>query len=560
MNQTATPTAQDWRARATALAINGQAFIDGRYVAAASGETFEDITPIDGRVIARVAATDKVDVERAVAAARRSFDSGTWSKQPPRERKRVLQRFAELILAHRDELALLETLDMGKPISDSLAVDIPATARCIAWYAEAVDKVYDEVAPTAHDQLALITREPIGVVAAIVPWNFPLIMAAWKIGPALAAGNAVVLKPAPATTQIGLAIGELIRRAGLPAGVVNVVACDDEVAASLVVDPRLGKIVFTGSVPTGKRIAAAAAANVTPVLLELGGKDAAIVCRDADLDRTAAGLVWGAFMNAGQTCASIERVYVEEAIASALVAKLAELTRALRVGDPFDEATDVGPLTLERQRRLVEGHVQDALARGARALTGGARLEREGFFFPPTVLTGVDHSMQAMREETFGPTLPIMAVKDADEALRLANDSEYGLTASVWTRSAATAERLAHRLEAGVVLINDHLSSAGEPTAPWGGYKKSGFGRVHGAHGLRELARVKYVATEASRRPAIWWYPYGAGFRRFVETALPAFHGRPLARVAALARLGLHRRFWSRFGPWSFLKGLDRLF
>ncbi|HEX6571962.1 MAG TPA: aldehyde dehydrogenase family protein, partial [Steroidobacteraceae bacterium] len=273
MSHTAAQPAQDWHDRAAALQVNGQAFIDGRYVAAASGATFDDVSPIDGRVIASVASTDRADVDRAVAAARRAFEQGVWARQPPRERKRVLQRFAELILAHGDELALLETIDMGKPIGDSLAVDIPATARCIAWYAEAVDKVYDEVAPTSHDALALITREPVGVVAAIVPWNFPLIMAAWKIGPALAAGNSFVLKPSEKSPLTAIRLGALAAEAGLPEGVFNVLPGYGHTAGeALALHMDVDCIAFTGSTRTGKRMLQySGQSNMKRVWLECGG-------------------------------------------------------------------------------------------------------------------------------------------------------------------------------------------------------------------------------------------------------------------------------------------------
>jgi succinate-semialdehyde dehydrogenase/glutarate-semialdehyde dehydrogenase len=402
---------------------------------------------------------------------------------------------------------------------------------------------------------------PIGVVLVITPWNYPFAIALSGVATALAAGNAVLLKPAPATTLTGLRIGELCREAGIPDGVVNVVAADDAVAAALVEDPRVGKVVFTGSVSTGKKVMAAAARNLTPVVLELGGKDPAIVCRDADLDRAARGIVWGAFVNAGQTCASVERVYVEQPVAEAFVARVLEETRRLRVGPPADAETDVGPLTLERQRRVVEEHVQDAVARGARVLAGGARAPGPGWFYPPTVLTGVDHTMRVMREETFGPVLPIMAVASVEEALALANDSEYGLTASGWTRDAETARRLQEGLQAGVVTINDCLYSFGEPTAPWGGVKRSGIGRVHGLAGLKEMTQVKYVSRDTGRGPMLWWYPYGPELARVASSAGPALYARSLwSRLRHTARLLGSRRFRRRVSLRALLKHADRFF
>jgi succinate-semialdehyde dehydrogenase/glutarate-semialdehyde dehydrogenase len=305
---------------------------------------------------------------------------------------------------------------------------------------------------------------------------------------------------------------------------------------------------------------AAAAKNLTPVVLELGGKDPAIVCCDADLDRTARGIVWSAFMNAGQTCSSVERVYVERPVADAFLAKVLEETRRVRLRDAAGGG-ELGPLTLERQRRIVEAHVADAVAKGARVLSGGERAPRSGLFYPPTVVVDVDHTMTLMREETFGPVLPVMVVDSLDEAIRLANDSPYGLTASGWTTSAATAERLQRELHAGVVSINDHSSSFADPVAPWGGVKWSGIGRIHGLAGLREMVQPKYVSLDRGRAPELWWYPYDAAYARLVSGVARALYATSLLRrlrgQLALARFS---RLWRRLGVRRLLGGLDKLF
>lgn len=519
--------------------------------------------PATGREFAAVSQLDAAQAREAFAAARAAFPA--WSGLSFLERGRHLLRLRRAVLDEADAIAELIAREQGKPVAEAHAVELfPAldALKHLARHAEDVlaeEPVEGEVLLLAHKECR-IAYEPYGVVLVITPWNYPFFLSLSGVATALAAGNTVVLKPAPATTLVGLKLGELARAAGLPEGVVNVVATDDAVAASLVEDPRAAKIVFTGSAATGRRLMAAAAHNLTPVVLELGGKDAAIVLKDADLDRSAAGIVWGAFLNAGQTCASVERVYVEEPVAQAFVDKVVAQTMKLRLGDPTDPEVEVGPLTLERQRQIVEDHVKDALSRGARALTGGARPDRDGWFYPPTVLTGVDHSMRVMREESFGPLLPIMAVKDADEAVRLANDSEYGLTASVWTRDIDKAQALRRRLQAGTVTINDCLYSAGEPTAPWGGLKHSGIGRTHGLAGLREMAQIKYVAADRSRKPSLWWYPYGVEFRRLMPTANRAVHGRFFARWLSLLRLLGFRRFWRRVGLLDLIRSLDRLF
>jgi succinate-semialdehyde dehydrogenase/glutarate-semialdehyde dehydrogenase len=521
------------------------------------------VEPATGRTFAEVSLLDGAQAAEAVAVARSA--SAAWAALSFAERGRHLLALRDVVLSEADGLARLISREQGKPAVEAhLAEVFPALEhlRYAALHAEGVlrdEPVRSEVVLFAHKRARLV-HVPYGVVLLITPWNYPFLIPVVGLAAALAAGNTVVLKPAPSTTLVALRLGELATRAGLPPGVLNVVATDDQVAAALVADPRLGKIAFTGSVETGKNVMAAAAANLTPVLLELGGKDAAIVCRDADLDRAARGIVWGAFMNAGQTCASVERVYVEQPVAEVFIARVVDETRKLRVGDPAGDEVEVGPLSLERQRRVVEAHVADALARGARALTGGAPAAGSGWFYPPTVLVGVDHSMRVMREESFGPLLPIMPVASVDEAIRLANESEFGLTASGWTRDPALARRLQQELQAGVVTINDCVSSYGEPTAPWGGFKRSGIGRTHGAAGLREMAQVKYVSEDRSSAPAVWWYPYNRDLLRLAESANPSVHARSLVqKLRAQLRLMTSARFRERVSLRSLLSRIDRL-
>jgi len=498
-----------------------------------------------------------------VAAAQAAFTA--WSRTSFRERVRLLDRLREAIVDEADDIARLIEREQGKPFAEALAAEVlPSLDALRHLSAHAEDLLREDAVEAAqlllaHKQARLV-YEPIGVVLAIKPWNYPWAQSLPVVASALVAGNTVLLKPAPATTLIGLRLGALAKKAGFPDAVLGVLATDDAVAASLVEDPRIGKIVFTGSVATGKKVMAAAAKNLTPVLLELGGKDPAIVCRDADLDRAAKGIVWAAFMNAGQTCASVERVYVEREVKDVFLAKVLEETRALRRAGE-GRGVEMGPLTLERQRRTVEEHVADALAKGARALTGGSTPAGPGFFYPPTVLVDVDHTMTVLRDETFGPVLPILAVDSLDEAIRLANDSPYGLTASGWTRSEETARRLQRELVAGVVTINDHVSSFGEPAAPWGGVKWSGIGRIHGLLGLREMVHPKYVSLDRGRGPELWWYPYDAELAALLSKATPALYSTSLLRRVG-AQLGLLRfgRLWRRFGPWRLLANLDKLF
>jgi acyl-CoA reductase-like NAD-dependent aldehyde dehydrogenase len=536
-------------------------WVGGREVEGRAG-TRPVSNPATGEAFARASLLDAGQAADAVGAASAAFPA--WSRTSFRERTRLLDRLRQAIVDEADDVARLIESEQGKPFAEALTVEVfssLADLQHLSRYAEDLlrdDALEAQQILLAHKETRL-TYAPIGVVLVIKPWNYPWAQSLPVVASALVAGNTVVLKPAPAATLVGLRLGALARKAGFPNGVVNVVAVDDAVAAALVEDPRVGKIVFTGSVATGRKVMAAAAKNLTPVVLELGGKDPAVVCRDADLDRAAKGIVWAACVNAGQTCASVERVYVEKPVAEAFLAKVVEETRRLRLGG--EGARDVGPLTLERQRRVVEEHVADAVAKGARVLLGGTRPDGPGLFYPPTVLVDVDHTMTVMREETFGPVLPVMVVNDLDEAIRLANDSSYGLTASGWTTSEETARRLQGELQAGVVSINDHASSYVEPTAPWGGVKWSGIGRIHGLLGLREMVQPKYVSSDRGRGPELWWYPYGDDLAPFVARAVPALYSTSfLRRIAAQVGLLRFARLWRRFGPWRLLANLDKLF
>ena len=486
--------AVDWQARAAALAIDGRALIDGQRRDATSGETFDCISPIDGRVLGTVARGAAADIDAAVKSARAAFEDRRWCGKAPAVRKKILQRFADKILGAREELALLETLDMGKPIQHALAVDVPSTARTIAWYAEAVDKIYDEIAPTPATALALITREPVGVVGAIVPWNYPMIMAAWKLGPALAAGNSVVLKPSEKSPLTAMRLAELAIEAGLPPGVFNVVpGYGPEAGEALALHMDVDALGFTGSTRTGRRMLEyAGRSNLKRVFNELGGKSAFLVFDDfADVERAAQTAAASLFFNQGESCNAPSRVLVHESIAQRFTEIVAAEAPKYAPGHPLDAGTVLGALVDEPQMATVLRYIEAGKAEGARVVSGGRRVRQDtgGYYVEPTVFDGVVNHMTIAREEIFGPVMGILTFKTEAEAVAIANASAYGLQASVWSDHLSRAHRVARALHAGTVHVNQYDED--DITVPFGGVKQSGNGRDKSLHAFDKVTELK---------------------------------------------------------------------
>ena len=483
----------EWHAKAARVDFRNRAFVGGRFVDAASGETFDSVNPATGAILAQVSSCDDVDVNAAVTAARAAFESGGWSRIAPRERKRVLLRLAALVDAHREELALTDSLDMGKLVKDALAADVAGSVAVIAWYAEAVDKVYGEIAPGEPDHLGLITREPLGVVGAVVPWNFPLAMAVWKLAPALAAGNSVVLKPAEQSPLSALRLAELATEAGLPDGVLNVVPGFGERAGrALGLHPDVDCVAFTGSTEVGKLfLRYSAESNMKQVWLECGGKSANLVFADAhDLGEVAAASCAGFFYNQGEVCSANSRLLVERPVRDEVVARIAEEAVRFRPGDPLHSESTMGALVDERHTERVMSYIE-AGKRTARLVCGGERVRvgGTGCFVEATVFEGVAPDDTIAREEIFGPVLSILEFDDEEEAVALANDSVYGLAASVWTTSLSRAHRLARRLNVGTVSVN--ALDVVRTETPFGGVKQSGFGRDLSLHALDKYCALK---------------------------------------------------------------------
>lgn len=484
---------EDWKTRAADLSIRGQAFINGQFVDAASGKKFDSVNPATGEVLAHVAEGDAEDIDRAVAAGRAAFEDGRWSKQTPADRKAVLLKLADLIRSNLEEMALLDSLDMGKLVQDAVTIDAPGSAHFFQWYAEAIDKIYDEVAPTGSGDLALVSRVPLGVVGAVTPWNFPLDMATWKAAAALAAGNSVVLKPAEQSPLSAIRLAELAAEAGIPDGVLNVVPGFGAAAGqALGLHMDVDCLAFTGSTAIGKMFMQySGQSNLKQVWPETGGKSPNLVFADCeDLDAAADMAAFGIFFNQGEVCSANSRLYVERSIKDVLVEKLISRAQATQPGDPLDPASKMGAIVDESQTEGIMRFVEDG-KKSSNLVAGGERItiDGKGCFVQPTIFDDVDHNNPLARDEIFGPVLSVIPFDTEEEAVSMANDSVYGLAASVWTDNLSRACRVSDALMAGTVSVNtvDALSAM----TPFGGMKQSGFGRDLSLHSLEKYTALK---------------------------------------------------------------------
>ncbi len=476
--------------RATKLLINN------RWIASQSGRTFATINPATGEEICQIAEADAADVGRAVSAARAAFEHGPWRKTPASERGRLLNRLADLIEAHADELARLESLDNGKPLSIARAVDVAATVSCYRYFAGWADKIQGRTIPVDGDYFCYTRHEPVGVVGQIIPWNFPMLMQAWKLAPALATGNTVVMKPAEQTPLTALRIGELIVEAGFPEGVVNLLPGYGPTAGAAIANHMdVDKVAFTGSTEVGHLVMEAAArSNLKRVTLELGGKSPNIVFADTDVDEAVEGAHFGLFFNHGQCCCAGSRVFVEQKIYDQFVEKSSHRAKNRTVGDPFDPKTEQGPQVDEAQFDKVMGYIESGKSEGANMVCGGERVGDRGYFIQPTVFADVQDEMKIAREEIFGPVMSIIPFKSVDEVVERANRTTYGLAAAVWTRDIKKAHAIANNVRAGTVWVNCY--NVLDPRAPFGGFKQSGIGRELGEYGLQQYTEVKTVISK----------------------------------------------------------------
>ena len=464
--------------------------INGEWVEPASGKYYDDVNPSTGATLAQVAEGGAEDIDRAVKAARAAFE-GPWAKIHPGDRGRLLYKLAQLVRDNAEELAEIDALDAGKPITNSLRVDIPAAIDCFEYYAGWADKLHGETVPVRAPAFTYLVRQPLGVVGQIIPWNFPVMMAAWKLAPALACGNTTVLKPAEQSPLSALKLGELCLEAGLPPGVVNIVTGFGETGAALVEHEDVDKIAFTGSPEVGRIIVRASAATLKKVSLELGGKSPNLILADADLEAAIRGASGGIFFNQGEVCSAGSRILVDQRIYDDFLDGLTKRADSIKVGDPLDPKTYMGPVVNDEQFERVMGYIDIGKDEGAKLVAGGDRIGDNGYFVQPTIFADVDNRMRIAQEEIFGPVASVIPIKDVDEAVRIANDTSYGLAAAVWTRDVAQAHDVASRLKAGTVWVNTY--GATDTRSPWGGFKDSGFGRELGRQALDLYTEYKSV-------------------------------------------------------------------
>jgi phenylacetaldehyde dehydrogenase len=470
-----------------------QLFIDGTWVHAVDGRTFDTIDPATEQVLAKIAFAGTEDVDRAVRSARAAFEDGRWRDTPPRKKEAVLRKLADLIEEHADELGLLETLDNGKPLRMATG-EMRGCAEAFRYYAGWPTKMTGDVLPTDPGKHSYVRREPVGVCGQIIPWNFPLAMASWKVAPALACGNTCVLKPAEQTPLTSLRLAELAIEAGVPEGVLNVITGDGTTGALIVEHPDVDKIAFTGSVEVGRQIMASAAGTLKKVSLELGGKSPNIVFADADMESAVRTAALGVFMNTGQICTAATRLFLEDSIHDEFVGQMSEFTKGLKVGPGLDEGVLIGPVVSDEQLERVTAYIAIGKEEGADAALGGKRIDRAGYFVEPTIFTGVRNDMRIAQEEIFGPVVSVIPFKDVEDAVTQGNDTQYGLAAAVWTRDISKAHRAAAALKAGSVWVNCY--SEGDMSTPFGGYKQSGFGRERGAASLDLYTQLKSVVVK----------------------------------------------------------------
>ncbi len=560
---------------------------DGRFLVAGQRLEAEDRIKVENpatlEIIGEAFLASAEDCYRAVQAAREAFP--LWRSMPVERKKQLFLAAKKILLDQAEEIARRITLEKGSPFAESLAVEVLTVLETLDYYGHHQGKILQpkksssHVPFFAHKKNAFLFQ-PLGPTLIISPWNFPFLIPFLDVISALSAGNTVVLRPSTSTPFSALAVGEILLEAGFPAGVLNIVPCRIPQAEELILNPEIQSIVFTGSISTGKKIMELASRNLTSLILELGGKDPMIVLEDADIEEAARGAVWAGFMNTGQSCGAVERVYVASPIAGQFLEKTLWLTKNLRAGHPLEPETDVGPMENAGQLKVVEEHVSDALEKGAEVLCGGKRLDSlPGYFYLPTVLSRVNHRMKIMTEETFGPVLPVMTFSDVEEtfgpvlpvmvfsaveeAIALANDSRYGLTASVWTRNKKIGYWVAEQLETGTVTINDHMSTFSEPRAIWGGVKQTGIGRTHGPYGLLDLVNIKYVSADWARiKDRMWWYPYSKVKQRILTKSVCLLHDpRPSQKAKALLSLGPHLSAVKTSLPWkSLLRVSSRFF